>query len=259
MAAGLVAASMNHRELSEVSASFWRLAGGPQAFPRSLEEPILWALPLAVVRLPRLGLVAVRAQLRRLRVECPFSDPDRLMRGCLVARRGEGLVFLDGADPANEQGFSLAHELAHFLLDYHLPRTRALDRLGPGVREILDGDRPPSPGERIDSLLQGVSIKTYGHLMDRTWTGEVAHLQTLEAEDRADRLALELLAPRTEVLRVLASSAPQKSSQLSARVVDLLCSQFGLPGAVAERYAPLLTSAARPRMTFREWLGTAPT
>jgi hypothetical protein len=178
------------------------------------------------------------------------------MRGCLVARRGEGLVFLDGADPTQEQTFSLAHELSHFLLDYFLPRTRALDRLGPSVRDVLDGDRRPSHAERIDSLLQGVSIRTYGHLMDRAWSGEVAHIQTLDAEDRADRLALELLAPRTEVLRALASSSPHDSSRFSSRVIDLLCSQFGLPGDVAERYSPLLTAAARPRMTFREWLGT---
>ncbi|HZQ09243.1 MAG TPA: ImmA/IrrE family metallo-endopeptidase [Anaerolineae bacterium] len=35
------------------------------------------------------------------------------------------MIFLDGSDPANEQRITVAHEIAHFLVDYQMPRARA--------------------------------------------------------------------------------------------------------------------------------------
>ena len=247
---------MNPREATAVASAFWRRAGGSTPFPRSLEEPVLWALPVAVIKLPRLGLANVRSHLARVRVPCPFDGRDRAMRGCLVASRGEGLVFIDGTDSADEQRFSLAHEVSHFLLDYHLPRRQALDRLGPGIQPVLDGVRPPLPAERVNALFGGVMIRTYGHLMDRDWEGEVVHAGTLEAEDRADLVALELLAPRAVVLEAV--SRPLSSSRdavLEDSITSVLVTRFGLPSPVATRYAPLLAGASRPPRSFRQWLG----
>jgi Zn-dependent peptidase ImmA (M78 family) len=40
-----------------------------------------------------------------------------------MARAGHGFISLDGSDADDERRFSLAHELAHFLLDYQDPRN----------------------------------------------------------------------------------------------------------------------------------------
>lgn len=51
-------------------------------------------------------------------------------------------VLLDDADTPAEQRFSLAHEVAHFLLDYLQPREATRRKLGETALEVVDGLRP---------------------------------------------------------------------------------------------------------------------
>src|SRR6266498_1663351 len=87
---------------------FWERCGAVEDFPRRLDRPIALALPIWVVKLPRLRLSAVESWLARRGVNFQFNCRDRALRGCLVARDGEGAMFVDGADPEDEQRFTLA-------------------------------------------------------------------------------------------------------------------------------------------------------
>ncbi|HEY8475659.1 MAG TPA: hypothetical protein VIN09_02185 [Chloroflexota bacterium] len=236
---------------------FWEAAGPPGPFPRDLEGPMLWALPLAVVKLPRLGLWAVREWLegRRLVVHPALRQGDRPLRGCLVAAGGEGFVFVDGADPADERRVTLAHEVAHYLADYHAPRARLVRRLGPGVLAALDGRRPPTSEERGLAAVLGVPLRPHVHLLDRGPGGDVARALVHGAELRAHRLALELLAPAEAVrARLIASGGPRLGRRLVPALTDLLVDEFGLPPGIAHRYARQL-AGADGQPTVREWLG----
>jgi hypothetical protein len=51
---------VNDQEFAARAASFWDQAGITEPFPRTLERAVAWALPLAVVKLPRLGLLELR-------------------------------------------------------------------------------------------------------------------------------------------------------------------------------------------------------
>jgi hypothetical protein len=165
------------------------------------------------------------------------------------------MIFLDGSDPEDEQRFSLAHEVAHFMLDYWQPRKQALSVLGPGIREVLDGRRAPTPEERLGGLLQSISWETFTHLMDRSPSGQVEHSRILDAEDRADQLALELLAPRAVVLSRLQVQAIQwKKASAYNRVAETLQQEFGLPETVAHGYGHILVMSQRPARSFEEWL-----
>ncbi len=226
--------------VSEMAEAFWERAGGAEPAPRNLRGPIAYALPLAIVLLPRLRVAGVDDWLRRQSVPCGVSLRDRPLRACLVARYGQGFVFVDGTDPEDEQRFSLAHEVAHFLRDYWQPRAVAAERRGPEIFAVLDGARPPRPAEQAHALLANVPLGYHVHLMERTADGHAVSANIDRAEHDADRLAFELLAPADAVLEAVSAAPP---AEQRAAVTRLLQDAYGLPSAPAAQYAALLAPA----------------
>ena len=245
---------MTEQQIVALAERFWRTAGQVEPFPRSLETAVPWALPLAIVKLPRLGMVELRCWLARRGITVSCRLPNRGLRGALLARAGRGFVFLDGSDPDEERRFSLAHEVAHFVKDHLHPREQALAAFGESIREVLDGLRPPAPEERLTAVFRGLELGVYAHWMERTAEGTIGRARILEAEDDADRLALELLAPAGVVnARLTALSEPPGS----AAVTRLLITEFGLPSTPARSYGAWLFARRQASRSFREWLGLA--
>src|SRR6266850_5615660 len=118
--------SLFDAEVSGIAFDFWTRSGVKMPFPRALEPAVYVVLPIAVVRLPRLRLRKAVEWLNRHGIAHRNDASDRPLHGYLIARGGLGIVFLDGTDPHDEQHFSLAHEVAHFLYDYLRPRTLAI-------------------------------------------------------------------------------------------------------------------------------------
>jgi hypothetical protein len=247
---------MTDHEAHDAAEQFWKLAVSREPYPRTLERTVLQVLPLVIVKLPGLGVGMIREWLSERGVRVGVLSQDRGLRGGLFARGGVGVVFLDGMDTADESRFSLAHEVAHFLLDYLWPREATLHALGDRVRDVLDGVRPASPEERLSAVLRRVKLGLFTHLMDRDGFGQTNRADVLDAEDRADRLAIELMAPREAVVananrRGIGLGDPCSAGELAA----LLAGKFGLPQPCAERYAQYLLERNRGRGSFREWLG----
>jgi len=223
--------------VSETAAAFWAAADEPELFPRNLRRSIAHALPRTLVLLPQLRWASVDTWLRNQHILCGMSLRDRALRACLVARYGHGCVFLDGTDPDDEQRFSLAHELAHFLRDYWHPRRVASERLGPEVLAVFDEGRPARYAERVHALLGRAPLGFDVHLMERTVAGHFASAAIDTAEHDADRLAFELLAPSATVLQTADRYPPRQRRGL---VEHQLTSVYGLPAAPATHYAALL-------------------
>lgn len=243
---------MDDSRLRKVAADFWSLAGNPVGFPRDIEASILWALPLAVAKLPRLHVASVRGWLSQNGLTAVLPTGERELRACIVATRGRGVIFIDGCDPPDEQRVSLAHELAHFLLDYQLPREQAITALGQTIVPVLDGDRLPTDAERLSAVLRGVTLGAYSRLWHRGPLGMVRDAQTLAREDAADTLAIELLAPKREVI---ARARELIAARDHNGVGDLLQSVFGLPHSFAQPYARALCVSAKPAKSMKQWLG----
>lgn len=219
--------------VSEAARAFWQEAGGPEPFPRTLRRPItLSPFDVTVKDLAGLSVRGLDRYLAGLDIVWTCDARDRPLRACLVARDGAGWIFLDATDEPGEQVFSLAHELAHFLRHYWGPRCRACRRLGDRAAEVLDGRRPPTPAERARALLADVSLGPYVHLMRRgPRRGEVSAAVAV-AEEEADRLAYELLAP--------AAAVAAQAGAGRTRVAEVLRQVFGLPAARAGEYSRLL-------------------
>ncbi len=220
----------------ELAGVFWREAGFVEGFPRNLREAVdLSSFELTIKDRPGLSIDGVENYLRHQGVTWRCGAADRPLHACLVAVNGHGWIFLDAEDESCERAYSLAHELGHFLRHYWQRRRRAVEQLGPAVLEVLDGRRDLRPGERLHALLRGVPVGVHSHLMHR---GEAAVAPAVEqAEEEADRLAWELLAPEKEVLALLGGAGDFE------RALALLGKEFGLPEAPARRYATELLGA----------------
>jgi hypothetical protein len=251
---------VTERWLENTAAAFWRAAGKTPPYPRDLETPAIWALPLLVQSLPGLRVSSVRAWLEQATIPVGVPGPNRRLHACLVACGGRGAVLLDADDQEDERRFSLAHEVAHFLLDYLAMRRRVLDRLGPEAADVLDGRRPPTLDERVGALLNGVTLGVHTHLLHRANDGSIGCDLVMVAESRADRLALELLAPVAAVRTALERHSPVDqgrglTDEQADKIAELLVETFGLPAAVALSYSDWIYHRYYGEPSVREWLG----
>jgi hypothetical protein len=218
---------------------------------------VLMHLPISVEVQPRLTTYTVRRWLQHRRMHHAVSNGNRALHGCLVARAGQGIVFLDAEDPEPERRFTLAHEIAHFILDHLLPRLRALKVFGARILPVLDGERPPTREEMLSAVLERVALGVHVHLMSRGPDGAICAWGVEESEQRADRLALELLAPAHIVmvgLRRILGDVEDLTDQQD-RAAEHLAERFGLPIEVAASYLGLLLGRRRRTSLSEEIFG----
>jgi Zn-dependent peptidase ImmA (M78 family) len=245
---------MHRKQCQLIADEFWTAAGGREPFPCQLEPSILWALPIAVIKLPRLWVLDVEAWLAERSIQFQFGTANRPLHGSLLAYRGRGCVLLNGADSDSELRYSLAHETAHFLLNYLRPRRKAASLLGPVILEVFDGLRPATARERVHGILGRIPIGFHVHFMERSTSGTVDSDAVMELEDNADLLALEIISPEEEVRRRVAQVLNNEHHHRRVDVaLRLLLEEFGLPSGVAEGYARYLYPPVRAS-SVREWL-----
>lgn len=245
---------MRCKQRQLIAEKFWTSAGSREQFPCELEASVLWALPVAIIKLPRLCVFDVEAWLAAREIQLRFQTTNRPLHGSLLAYQGRGFILLNGADSDAELRYSLAHETAHFLLNYLRPRRKAVNLLGLTILEVFDGFRIPTVREKVHGILSRVPIGFHVHFMERDTDDMVNSDAIMELEDNADLLALEIIAPEKEVRHrvVRVWNRDHNRSQLDV-ALTLLLEEFGLPSNVAEGYARYLYPLARSS-SIREWL-----
>ena len=218
--------------------------GPDEDFPRDVELALLWRLPLAIIEMEQLSGVNVSGWLAARGVHLPVHVPPGELRGALVAFAGSGVLFLDAADDPAERRLTAAHEGAHFVVDYWLPRMKLATR-APHLLDVVDGLRDPDPEDHIDALLARIPFGVHTHLFERDEQGGTRDLAVDHAEDRATQVAWELLAPQRAV-------APRAANADEFSIIRILEAEFGLPRAAAREYAAYLRANRQVRGEF-DW------
>jgi hypothetical protein len=189
---------------------------------------------VAVILIPKLSIDAVNRWLAAHGRQPLRNHEDRILRACLLARRGFGLIFVDGSMDRDERRYAVAHELAHFFAHYLELRRRAVARFGEPILSVLDGERPPTIAERLSGIIQYAPLGPFDDFLVRDSAGEPS-AKVIEIENEADLIAMELLAPSGEVARMTRSGATR---------VDLLRKDFGLPVWAAEEWTRFIDDLA---------------
>jgi hypothetical protein len=248
--------SRRDAELFRIARDFWVRSQLKAKFPRDIDRAVCRALPVCIIRLPRLTSRTASSWLVEHGLAISDSSRDLPLRGLLIARWGRALIFVDGDDSVDEIRFSIAHELAHFLIEYWVPRQSIIQSIGDRAIEFLEGYRAPHAEERLAGILRGIQWNEFRCSTARASDGRFVTQAALDAEDLADQLALELLAPVAELFRENYIGADTDTAAEMSHSVIVACSiKFGLPKAVAHRYLTLMFARNRKRPTVRKWLG----
>ena len=217
------------------------LSVGARAFPRDVEFAAL-ALPVHIEHVKDLTPYKVDKWLStRLAWDNPSSRDNRRIRGCLVAHRGHAVIFVEANESEDERRFTLAHELAHFVGHYLAVRERAVARFGPSIVAVLDGERPPTPAERLSGVLLRNPLGIFRDVLDRDGTEPLTDTaERMEIE--ADTAAFLALAPPTEV--VSRCDAVHKNRNRDC-LLQTLRVEFGLAPRDAFCHLPVVLKAIR--------------
>ncbi|MCE9672622.1 ImmA/IrrE family metallo-endopeptidase [Myxococcus stipitatus] len=222
----------------------------PSRYPRDLASELLWLPFIEMVAMPELSPDAMRAWLSRRGVRHPVAADTHELTGCMVAERGHGFLFFDSSRERTEQRFTIAHEFAHFVLEQVLPRRKAVEVFGDAILQVLDGEREPTPEESLTALFERIALGRQPNLMARDDSGLPASRAVMEAEHRADLLALELLAPEALALPLVKNSPSDQEAR------GRLVFRFGIPWDMAEPYVHWLRERLRvPRFSIDAFLG----
>ena len=219
---------MIHPSPEALATEFWAGTGLHAVFPRKIEQAVAFKLPLALVELSTLNAAAVGHWLQQRGGAIRLPPDRRDLGGCLVAFGGRGFIFICGTDAADEQRLTTAHETAHFLIDYLWPRQRVIQELGEDITAVLDGLRPATPAERAAAILSHLHLGPHIHVLPRPGRDQDSDVAVVRAEDRADRLALELVAPQARI-RAIVDELSARQALTPDAVRSNLATYFGLP------------------------------
>jgi hypothetical protein len=242
---------LSREALVRLAADFWGEDSLARTFPRDLELALSLKSPVWVERIEGLSSGHIRDWLSRRRLHLRLKMTDRALNGCVVAYCGNAAIFLEAGLAAEEARVILAHEYGHYLAEYDWPRRRILDRLGPSVLPILDGERGARAPEKWAALLAGVHLGGHVHFMERAFDPQAVSAHD-NAERTANELGCELLAP---VAWVLAEGRARGLNEEPGEWRELLREQYGFPRPWGEAYAARLLGLRARGRTFTDILG----
>lgn len=205
----------------------------PDSFPVNVALEAIMRLPLALFEVKNLSTQTLDEWLETYGSPLHLHVSPRPLRAALIAYGGAGVIFVDSDLDEPERLASVAHESGHFITDYLMIRAE-VESSAPHLVEVLDGLREPKDDDYIAAVLNRLPLGVHTHLLARSELGEYTTAETERSEERATRVAWELMAPQARVAeRVDKFGSPFELTSVLQR-------DFGLPLAAARAYATFL-------------------
>jgi len=227
--------------------------GQPIRYPIDLAGLLPFSFDVALVQIANLSVVQVNAWFSDKGSQPPSRDhPSRALYGCVVIEQGHAFIFIDSQVTEAEQRFTLAHEFSHYVVEHYYRRQQVQRELGESFVAILDGKRMLTPEDQLIAMRRHIPLRPYQHFMHREADGQIGERRISEAEQRADLLALELIAPHRLLLR---RCAAREMFAMQANLYHDLVQQFGLPPLIADSYATQLSGFFNIAPSIRQRLG----
>lgn len=228
--------------IENIARDFWSQIRPSPTPPYDISGAVSLMLPVDIVCLSDLSLKKIEQWLTNRNLTFKTDVNDRCLHGFILIYSGTGFIFINGTDSEEERRYTIAHEVSHFILDYKIPRDKAIDKLGIPISDVLDGLREPSIQERVDGVINGVSVQLFTHILEKDGDGSFLSIKVFNAENNADSLALELLAPHSIVTKeTMAGKKKMQFAHFEVRCYTLLTEKYKLPQSIAKQYAKSLS------------------
>lgn len=243
-------------QIERIAREFWSKADPVHRQTLDISSAVDEVLPVDVIYLKRLSLAEIKHWLENRGVKTEFEVNDRPLHGVIMIQEGFGFIFVDADDGTIQQRFTIAHEVSHFLLDYQIPRENAMLAIGTEIEDVLNGKAEATRFQQVKALIKGISIQPYTHLTEKSADGSFLNWMNYTSENEADYLALELLAPRSVVIKgTIATARRLNYNQFTRKCEEILMENYQIPAEVAHQYAVELAYSITNGPSFLDKLG----
>jgi Zn-dependent peptidase ImmA (M78 family) len=243
-------------QIERIAREFWSKANPVHRQTLDISSAVDEVLPVRVIYIQRLSFAEIKYWLENRGVKTEFEANNRPLHGVIMIQEGFGFIFVDANDGSIQQRFTIAHEVSHFLLDYQIPRENAMLAIGTEIEDVLNGKAEATRFQQVKALIKGISIQPYTHLTEKSADGSFLNWMNYTSENEADYLALELLAPRSVVIKDTMTTARRLNySQFTRKCEELLMKHYQIPPEVAHQYAVELAYSITNGPSFLDKLG----
>ena len=235
-------------QIERIAREFWATTHAEFRYNYDIVKVVESSLNVQLIRMPQLSPKNITSWLSDHDMNIPLENNERNLHGALIIQNGAVLMFIDTTENDTRQRYTLAHQVSHFLLDYQMPKERTIMTLGKEIAGVLKGNAEASVEQLVQSAFNGMTDKVYTLFIEKD--------EAIPSENPADSLALELLAPRYQIIHetaaksILLSYAPFKR-----KCRELLIGKYRIPSEIAHKYASDLAGSVMNKSSFLSRLG----
>jgi len=243
-------------EIERIAREFWSTVDQNYHENYDIISAVDTSPTIDLIKIKNLSISKIEEWLIAIGLKDNFDIPDRRLHGVLIIKGDSVAMFIEDDENPIQQRFTVAHEVSHYLLDYQIPKEKAILALGKEIEDVLNGNLPANNTQLALSVIKGINIDPYSFLIEKTGNGSFEDWKNFNSENEADYLALELLAPRIRIINETFSSTKRLSySQFTRKSQEILIEKYRIPSDIARQYASQLAYSVTSGPSFLDKMG----